>query len=149
MFNVNNVILTGKLAKDPETRFLISGACLCKLRLAVVDEWIGKDGNKGQSTLHINADVWGNTAERCSETLREGSEVCVEGSLKLENYETKDGRKIHEIKVNARSVRYEIGQAAAPPRQDPARFPADDRGPSQPRMQETEEATAGGNELPF
>ena len=150
-FSVNNVILTGTLARDPDTRYIPSGACVCKLNLAVVDEYAGKDGAVKQSTLYINAEVWGKAAEQCSERLRMGSEVCVEGSLKSESWEGKDGQKKSQIKVNARNVRFDL--SAAPhqpaPRQDPARFPSDDSGPAQAREGIPEETTSDGGDLPF
>ena len=150
-FSVNNVILIGNLAQDPEAKYMASGACLCKLNLAVVDDYVGKDGTVKQSTLYINVDVWGKAAEQCSERLHKGSEVCVEGSLKYESWEGKDGQKKSQIKVNARNVRFDLSEAPAQPlpRQDSARFPADDSRPAQAREGIPEETTSDGGDLPF
>ena len=65
----------------------------------------GKDGEKKDDCLFVDVTVWGKTAESCAEYLDKGSEVLVEGRLKMEQWE-KDGQKRSKIGVVASNVQF-------------------------------------------
>jgi len=102
---LNQVLIAGRLTRDPELRFTQKGLGVASFSLAanrphkdpVSGEW--KD-----DTTFITVNVWGEAAERCKEKLKKGSPVMVEGRLINSEYTDKAGQKRKEIKINARRV---------------------------------------------
>lgn len=88
--DLNRIMLIGNLTRDPENRHLQSGSQVTKFDIAVNDRSRGRDN---QETMFIRVETWNKTAEIASQYLRKGSMVLVEGRLKIEEYETKDGQK--------------------------------------------------------
>lgn len=106
MADLNQVFLMGRLTADPELRYIPSGQAVATLRLATSRKWTGKDGQEKKDTLYIDVSVWGRQAETCSEYLKKGSSLHVEGYLKTEQWEDKDGKKQSKIKVEADHVQF-------------------------------------------
>jgi len=103
---INRVLLLGNLTQDPETRYLPSGMAVCKLRLASNRRFRDKSGENREETLFINVDVWGRPAENCQQYLRKGSEVLIEGRLKMDAYKTQDGQNRSFIVISADRVQF-------------------------------------------
>ncbi len=102
---LNKVILIGNLTRDPESRFLPSGAQVCKLGLAVNRRYKAQ-GEQREETLFIDIETWNKTAELCSQYLRKGSQVLVEGRLKMDQFQTAQGEKRTKILVVADNIRF-------------------------------------------
>lgn len=102
---LNRVFLIGNLTRDPESRFLQSGMQVCKMGLAVNHRSSSKDKEK-EETLFIDVEAWAKTAELCSQYLRKGSQVLIEGRLKLDAFTTKEGEKRSKILVVADRVQF-------------------------------------------
>ena len=102
MPDVNRVYLAGRLTRDPELRYVPSGAAVCKLGLAATRYYRSRDGEKKEETLFINVTVWEKMAEFCGENLRKGRPVLVEGRLISNEWEDKtSGQKRTAIEVRA------------------------------------------------
>jgi len=99
MSSYNKVILMGNLTRDPDVKYLESGACVAKLGLAVNSKWKGKDGTIQEDVLFIDIEFWGRQAEVAAEYLVKGRLVHVEGELKLDTWETETGEKRSRHKV--------------------------------------------------
>ena len=106
MASYNKVILMGNLTRDPELKHLASGSPVCDLGLAVNEKYKSKDGEAKESVTFVDITVWGRQAESCAEYLSKGSPVLVEGSLKLDQWETEDGDKRSKLKVNGQNVQF-------------------------------------------
>lgn len=110
MLSINKVFVTGRLTRDPETKYLPSGQALTNLGLAVNRRFQDKSGEWRDDTMFIDVETWGKTAERCAETLRKGQPVFVEGRLKQDTWE-RDGQKQTKIRITADSVKqFEAGR---------------------------------------
>ncbi len=110
MLSINKVLVTGRLTRDPETKYLPSGQALTNLGLAVNRRFQDKNGEWRDDTMFIDVETWGKTAERCAETLRKGQPVFVEGRLKQDSWE-REGQKQTKIKISADSVKgFEAGR---------------------------------------
>src|SRR2546423_14703345 len=80
--NINRVILTGNLTRDPELRSLPSGTSVCSLRVAVntrrkdqsSGEWVDKPN-------YFDVTVWGQQGENCAQYLAKGRPVAGDGRL--------------------------------------------------------------------
>lgn len=99
--DLNRVFLYGNLTRDPETRHTQSGAQVTTFSLAVNERRSGKE-----ETMFIKIDTWNKTAELCAQYLKKGSAVLVEGRLKIEEYETKDGQKRRDPAVVADRISF-------------------------------------------
>jgi single-strand DNA-binding protein len=115
---LNKVFLIGNLTQDPESRHLQSGAQVCKLRLACNRRTGGgQGGERKDEVLYIDVEAWQRTAELCAQYLRKGSNILVEGRLKLDQYQTQTGENRSKIFVVADRVQFgprNDGSGAAP-----------------------------------
>lgn len=99
---LNKVLLIGNLTRDPESRALQSGSQVVKMGMAVNRRQ--KDGQ--DDVLFVDVEAWNKTAELCVQYLRKGSQVLVEGRLKLDQYTTREGEKRQRLFVVADRVQF-------------------------------------------
>jgi single-strand DNA-binding protein len=103
----NLVMISGHLAADPDFRVTPSGTTVCKFRVAVNRRFKDmKSGEWKDDTAWVPVDVWREAAERLKDKLRKGSPVHVEGRLKTETYEDKQGNKRSGWSVVAKRVQF-------------------------------------------
>jgi single-strand DNA-binding protein len=95
----NKVILIGNLTRDPELRATPKGTAVCQLGLAVNSTFRDKDGNDREEVTFVDVDAFGRQAETLAKYLTKGRPVLVEGRLKLDTWETKEGDKRSKLKV--------------------------------------------------
>jgi len=101
----NKVILIGNLTRDIELRYTTKGQAVARIGLAV-NSWKKSDDGK-EDTLFIDVDAWEKLAERCKEYLSKGSQILVEGRLKLDTWDDKEtGQKRSKIFVIASDIRF-------------------------------------------
>lgn len=98
---LNRVQLIDRLGKDPETRFTPTGKKVAHFSLAVSNRWKTKEGEAKEYTEWFNIEAWGRLGEVCQQYLHKGSLVYVEGRLKTDRYEDKDGETKYFTKVVA------------------------------------------------
>jgi single-strand DNA-binding protein len=103
MLSINKVMVTGRLTRDPETRYLATGQAVTKMSVAVNRRFQDKNGEWRDETAFIDVETWGKLAERCAETLKKGRPVYVEGRLKQDSWE-KDGVKQSKLLISAERV---------------------------------------------
>src|SRR3954447_8930999 len=107
MADLNKVFLMGRLTFDPELRYAPSGSAVTELRLAINRVWTGRDGERKEESLFIDVTVWDRQAENCCQYLKKGSQIHVEGSLKMDNWDDKTtGEKRSKIKIQAERVQF-------------------------------------------
>ena len=104
MNNLNRVIVTGYLGKDPETQ-PAAATTVTKFSLAVTDRWKDGSGEKQERTNWINIVVWNGNGENVAQYLKKGSHVLVEGSLRVSEWDDKEsGQKRWKTEVHASQV---------------------------------------------
>ncbi|WP_337174105.1 single-stranded DNA-binding protein [Paludisphaera sp.] len=107
MPDLNRVQLMGRLTFDPELRRTPSGTAVSELRMAVNRSWQGRDGERREEVLYIDVTVWDRQAETCCQSLRRGSLIFVEGSLKMDQWDDKTtGEKRSKVRVQADRVQF-------------------------------------------
>jgi single-strand DNA-binding protein len=125
---INKVIAIGNLGKDPETRYLPSGAAVCNFSIAVSESWKDKQsGEQKERTEWMNIEVWGKTAEACQQYLTKGSQCYVEGKMQTDKWQDKSGNDRWTTKVRADQVQF-LGSKGDGQRSAPA-APAGDAPP--------------------
>ena len=123
MFNINSVILGGNLTRDPEVRYTPQGTAVANFSLAVNRTYRTKEGEKKEEVCFVDIETWGRQAETCGEYLKKGSPVLVEGRLKLDTWETKEGQKRSKHKISAIRVQF-LPRGTSAPQDEAAPPPA-------------------------
>ena len=102
---MNNVVLIGRLTKDVELKYIQgTGTPVANFAIAVDREFTGKDGKKEVDFIDIQ--VWGKSAENCSNYIGKGSLVGVQGSIRIDSYQNQAGENRKITRVNASRVQF-------------------------------------------
>ena len=104
--NVNTVILAGHLTRDPEVRSLAGEKVVVNFSLAINRRYKGNDGEIKEDSTFVDCEAWGRTAELVGQYLAKGSAAYVEGRLKLDNWQDKDGKNRSRLKVVVENVQF-------------------------------------------
>lgn len=104
--NLNKVLMIGNLTRDPELRYIPSGAAVATFTVAINRVYKDQAGEKKEQVSFIRVVVWGRRAEVCGEYLSKGSPVFVEGRLQSRDWETQDGQKRSTVEVVADNIQF-------------------------------------------
>lgn len=99
MRSVNKVILIGNLTRDPELRQTPSGQAVCTFSIATNREWVTKDGEKHSLTEYHDLVAWAKLADVCSQHLKKGKLIYIEGYLKTRSWETPEQVKKFKTEI--------------------------------------------------
>ena len=105
--NINRVVLTGNLTRDPELRSLQSGTSVCSLRVACntrrknnsTGEWEDKPN-------FFDVTVWGAQGENCARFLAKGRPVALDGRLEWREWQDQNGNKRQNVEIVADAVQF-------------------------------------------
>jgi len=99
MSNINRVIISGRLTRDPEVRSTAGGTTVMGLGVAVNDRRRNQQTGQWEDyTNYIDCTMFGARAESLSHILTKGMLVCIEGRLRWSQWE-RDGQKRSKIEV--------------------------------------------------
>ena len=100
---MNNVVLVGRLTRDPELRTTPNGIATYQISLAVN----GLPNQNGERTTDfINVQVWRRQAENVSKYCTKGSQVGVVGRIHTRSYDANDGSKRYVTEVVADNITF-------------------------------------------
>ena len=107
--NINRVVLTGNLTRDPEISSTGSGLTVCKLGIAVNGRRKNKDtGNWEEKANYFRVTVFGKQAENCGQYLSKGRPVAIDGRLEWSSWE-REGQKRESVDIIADNVQFLAG----------------------------------------
>ena len=92
MANENQVVIVGNLTRDPELRYTANNMAICKFGLAVNRRF--KDGQTGEwreEPTFVDVTIFGSRAEPFARYHTKGKQAFIEGSLRLDTWEDKNG----------------------------------------------------------
>ena len=117
---MNQVVLIGRLARDPELSYTQNQTAKAVFTIAV--DRPKRDG-QDQGADFIRITVWGKTAENCDRYLSKGRQVCVQGRIQTGSYKDKNGQTVYTTDVVADRVEFlgngqERPQASQPAQED-------------------------------
>jgi single-strand DNA-binding protein len=101
---LNKVIIIGNLGRDPEMRYTPSGKPVTSFSVATSRTWVTADGDRRDATEWFNVVAWGNLAEICTQHLRKGSKVYVEGHLQTRSWDDEQGQRHYRTEVVANEM---------------------------------------------
>ena len=104
--NINRVVLTGNLTRDPELRSLPSGMSVCSLRIASNTRRKGATGEWEDKPNYFSVTVWGAQGENCARFLSKGRPVALDGRLEWREWQGQDGAKRESVEIVADSVQF-------------------------------------------
>jgi single-strand DNA-binding protein len=105
--NINRVVLTGNLTRDPELRSFGNGPSICHLGIAVNGR--RKNNQTGQwedKANYFRVTVFGAQGENCAQYLKKGRPVAIDGRLDWRQWETPEGQKREAIDIIAETVQF-------------------------------------------
>jgi len=109
MASYNRVVLMGNLTRDPELRYIPSGTAVSDVTLAVNDR-VKKNDQWVDEVTFVDVTLWARTAEVANEYLSKGSNILIEGRLKLDRWE-KEGQKHSKLRVIAEKMQMVGGRS--------------------------------------
>jgi single-strand DNA-binding protein len=99
---MNKVFLKGNVTRDPEVKILDINnkkVTVCNFTLAVSRFFKKANGERDKDTTFVACETWDSGAETLGKYVVKGDPILIEGSLKVENWEDKDGKKMSRTKV--------------------------------------------------
>lgn len=96
---INNVVLVGRLTKDPDLRYTANGTGVATFTLAVNRNFTNQDGNREAD--FINCVIWRKSAETLANYARKGTLLGVTGRIQTRNYENQQGQRVYVTEVVA------------------------------------------------
>ena len=108
--NINRVVMTGNLTRDPELRATSGGMAVCNLRLAVNTRRRIQSGGWEDKPNYFDVTVWGAQGENCARFLSKGRPVAIDGRLEWREWTDRaSGQRRQSIDIIADSVQFLAG----------------------------------------
>lgn len=102
-WDINKVILVGRLSNDVDLKYTPSGTAVAKFGLAVG----GKPKPDGSDSVSFfNVVVWGKAAENCGNFLSKGKQIALDGRLEQRSWTAQDGSKRSTVEVIADRIEF-------------------------------------------
>jgi len=110
MSGVNKVILLGNLGADPEIRHLESGSMVANISIATSEVYVNRNGDRTEHTEWHKVELWDKLAELCEKYLSKGRTVYIEGKIRTNTYQDKDGVTRYDKRIRATNMTF-VGSA--------------------------------------
>ncbi|MDT2760506.1 single-stranded DNA-binding protein [Enterococcus xiangfangensis] len=112
---INNVVLVGRLTKDPDLRYTANGTGVATFTLAVNRNFTNQSGNREAD--FINCVIWRKSAETLANYARKGTLLGVTGRIQTRNYENQQGQRVYVTEVVAENFQLLESRSANEQRQ--------------------------------
>jgi single-strand DNA-binding protein len=123
---INKVILLGNLGKDPEVRYTPQQMAICRFSLATGERKKDQTGQWVDHTEWHNVVAFGRTAENCARFLKKGRQVFVEGRIRTNKWQDKEGRDRYTTEILADTIQFVGGGRGEGADADFSQEPAND-----------------------
>lgn len=97
--SLNKVLLIGNLTADPELRYTPQGTAVATFSVATNRNWTDQAGQPQEAVEFTRCVAWAKLAEACSQILKKGRKVYVEGRLQTREWEAQDKTKRRTTEV--------------------------------------------------
>lgn len=128
MQGLNKAILLGNLGADPELRMTQGGQAVLKIRLATSESYLDKNKQRQERTEWHSVVIWGKRGEALSKLLHKGDRILIEGRIRTDSYDDREGNKRYRTEIVASDVLLQGGKKDRP--SEPAREEPDQDAPS-------------------
>lgn len=107
---INNVVLVGRLTRDPELKYTGNNIAVASFSLAVNCNF--KDANGERETDFINCVIWRQQAENLANWAKKGALIGITGRIQTRSYENQQGQRVYVTEVVAENFQI-LGSRAA------------------------------------
>ena len=113
---MNNVILYGRLTKDPVVRYTQGDKSMCIARFTIAVDRRGRKEEGKPSADFPNCIAFGKNGEFFEKYGKKGGKFLIRGHIQTGSYEDKDGRTVYttDVVVDDQEFGESKGTAAAP-----------------------------------
>ena len=101
---LNRMLVIGNVGADPEMRYTASGTGVTSFTVASSEKYTKADGQKVEETDWFTVTCWNKLAETTNEYVYSGMTVCVEGRIKLDEWQGQDGENRSRMAITATRV---------------------------------------------
>ena len=108
---VNRVILVGRLGQDPEVKMTSDQRQIVNFSLATGERRKDANGNWTEHTEWHRIVCFGKLAEIVSQYLKKGREVYIEGRIRTNKWQDKDGNARYTTEIIADKLEFVGGKA--------------------------------------
>jgi len=102
----NKIIIVGHLGRDPELRYTPQGSAVCNFSVATSDKRRDKSGEFQEVTTWFKVTLWEKKAEVASKYLTKGTQVYIEGRLRVEEWTDRDGKNRYTLEVQGTDMQF-------------------------------------------
>ena len=99
MASYNKVLLMGNLTRDVALKHTSGNQAVADIAIAVNRKFKTKDGQEREEVTFVDCECWGPRAEVIAKYFSKGKPIFIEGRLKLDSWEDKDGQKRSKMRV--------------------------------------------------
>ena len=103
---MNRVFLSGNLTRDPEIKVSEKGTSIALFSLAVNRFYRKREGELTKDTHFFQVEAFSRQAEICQQYLKKGQKVVIEGRLRQQSWEAKDGSRRSKISVITEQIQF-------------------------------------------
>lgn len=103
--DLNRVNLMGHLTRDAEVKYTPNGALVCTFGIATNRQYKKSDGTLAEEAEYHNIVCWGKLGEICSQLLKIGSHVWIEGELRTRTWDDATGIKHYRTEIRASDMK--------------------------------------------
>ncbi len=146
MPSLNRVLLIGHLTRDVQTKQLPGGTTIAEFGLAMNRKFKVKDEAR-EEVCFVDCSAFGKQAEVIAQYCQKGKALFVEGRLKLDSWEGKDGTKRSKLSVIVENFQF-VGGPDGDPKRSETRSPQQDKQPAWDPDSAFDSAK-GGDDIPF
>jgi single-strand DNA-binding protein len=111
MPSYNKVLLMGNLTRDVQTKSTSGGQTVADISIAVNRKYKTKDGQDREEVTYVDCECWGPRADVIAKYFSKGKPIFIEGRLKLDTWEDKDGQKRSKMRVMIEDFQFVEGRA--------------------------------------
>ena len=109
--SINRVNISGHLTRDPELRMTPKGTQVLSFGIAVNDRRLNRETNQWEDYPNfVECTMFGTRAEAVGRIVRKGMKVSIDGKLRFNQWETKDGQKRSRENLSSCRIRKQYGK---------------------------------------
>lgn len=106
MPNINTVIIAGCLTKDPAFRRTTNGTPVANFTISSNRRYKDNLGQNREEVCYVGVVAWYKLAESCSENLKKGSSVIIEGELQSRSWRLENGYYKNIVEIKAHRIQF-------------------------------------------
>lgn len=109
---INNVVLVGRIVRDPELRYTPSNVAVTTFTLAINRRF--KNANGEHEADFINCVIWRKLAENLAAWAKKGALIGITGVIQTRHYENKEGQRVYVTEVAADTFQLLESRSSSP-----------------------------------